>query len=91
MGGVLPLCRGTVGVFYSPQPTGQMSECEYPNKYATCCGAHPFYARYCKSWRKEKKILSKYKSNIPYYEARKVIVEFNTTTYSQTVQHGKEL
>ena len=72
-------------------PDHHMNECEFPNKCANCGGDHPVYARSYESWRREKKILSiKYKNNIPYYEAQKMLVESNTTTYSQAVQQGKK-
>ena len=68
-----------------------MNECEFPNKCANCDGDHPVYTRSFESWRREKEIFSiKYKNDIPYYEARKMVVESNTTTYSQTVQQGKK-
>ena len=72
-------------------PDHHMNECEFPNKSANCSGDHRVYARSCESWRREKEILSiRYKNNIPHYEARKLVVESNIITYSQTVQEGKK-
>ena len=48
------------------------------------------YARPCESWRQEKEVLTvKHQNNIPYYEARKLVVGSKTTTYSQLVQPNK--
>ena len=72
-------------------PDHHMNECEFPNKCANCGGDHTVFTRSCESWRREKEILSiKYKNNIPYYEACKMGVVSNTTTYSQAVQQGKK-
>ena len=44
----------------------------------------------CESWIPEKEILGiNHRNNIPYNEARKMIVGSKTTTYSQAVQHNK--
>ena len=68
-----------------------MNECEFPNKGANCGGNYPVYTRSSKIWRREREILLiKYKNNILYYEAWKMVVESNTTTYSQAVQLGKK-
>ena len=67
-----------------------MNECEFPNKCAICGSDHPVCARSFESWIREKEALSvKYKNNIPYYEALKMVVESNTTTYTQAVQQEK--
>ena len=51
---------------------------------------HPVHARSCESWKLEKEILGiKHKNNIPFNEARKMIVGSKTTTYSQAVQRNK--
>ena len=73
-------------------PDHHMNECEFPNKCTNYGSDHPVYTRSCKSWRREKEILTmKYKNNIPYYEAWKMVVESNTITYSQAVQQGKNM
>ena len=77
---------------WSKDPDHHMNECEFLNKCANCCGNHLVSPRSCESWRREKEILSiKYKNNIPYYEARKMVVESYTITYSQAVQQGKNM
>ena len=48
------------------------------------------YARSCESLRQEKEVLTvKHQNNIPYYEARKLVVGSKTTTYSQADQRNK--
>ena len=48
------------------------------------------YGRSCESWRQEKEVLTvKHRNNIPYYEARKLVVGSKATTYSQAVQPHK--
>ena len=81
-------CRGweVCGKCGQKYPDLHMNECEFSNKCAKCGGDHPVYVRSCESRRREKEILSiKYKNNIPYREERKMVVESNTTTYSQAV------
>ena len=53
-------------------------------------GNHLVYARSCESYRPEKEVLIiKQQNNIPYYEARKLVVGSKTTTYSEAVQRNK--
>ena len=85
-------CRGreVCGKCGQKDPDLQMNECEFPYRCSNSGGDHLVNARSCESWRREKEILSiKYKNNIPFYEVRKMVVESNTTTYSQAVQRGK--
>ena len=71
-------------------PGHHIDNCNNPYRCANCRGDHPVYARCCKSWKLEKEILGiKHRNNIPYNEARKMIVGSKTTTYSQAVQHNK--
>ena len=71
-------------------PDHHINDCQFPCKCANCGGDHPVYARSCESWRQEKEVLTvKHWNNIPYYEARKLVVGSKNTTYSQTVQPNK--
>ena len=71
-------------------PDHHINDCQFQFKCANCGGDHPVYARSCESWRQEKEVLTiKHQSNIPYDEARKLVVGFKTTTYSQVVQRNK--
>ena len=69
-------CRGweVCGKCGQKDPDPHMNECEFPHKCANCGGDHPVYARYCESWRENKILSIKYINNIPYYEARKMVV-----------------
>ena len=61
-------------------------DCQFPN----CGGNHPMCTRSCESWRQEMEVITvKHQNNIPYYEARKLVVGSKATTYSQAVQHNK--
>ena len=67
-----------------------INDCNFPNKYAKCGEDHPVYSRSCESWRQEKEILKvKHRNNIPFLEARKIVVGSKATTYAQAVQHNK--
>ena len=56
-------------------PDRHINDCQFPCKCENCDGDHPEYARSCESWRQEKEILTvKHQNNIPYYEARKLVV-----------------
>ena len=67
-----------------------IDNCNNPYKCANCGGDHPIFARSCESWKLEKVILGiKHRNNIPFNEARKMIVGSKTTTYSQAIQHNK--
>ena len=75
---------------WSTNPDHLINGCQFPCKCANCGGDHPVYARSCESWRQEKEVLTvKYQNNIPYYEARKLVVGSKTTTYFQAVQPNK--
>ena len=64
-----------------------INHCDFPNKYANCDGDHPVYSNTCENWRLEKEILKvKHQNNIPFHEARKIVIDFKTTTYAQAVQ-----
>ena len=68
-------------------PDYHINDCQFPYKCANSGGNHLVYARSCESYRQEKAVLKiKHQNNIPYYEARKLVVSSKTTTYSQAVQ-----
>ena len=71
-------------------PDHYINDCQFPCKCTNCGSDHLVYARSCESWRQEKEVLTvKHRNNIPYYEARKLVVGSKTTTYSQAVQPNK--
>ena len=71
-------------------PDHHINDCDLLNKCANCGGDHPVYSRSCESWRQEKEILKvKHQNNIPFHEARKIVVGSKATTYAQAVQHNK--
>ena len=85
-------CRGwrVCGKCGQQDPDHHIDNCNKQYRCENCRGDHPIYARSCESWKLEKEILGiKYRNNIPYNEARKMIVGSKTTTYSQTIQHNK--
>ena len=85
-------CRGrqVCGKCGQQDPHHHSDNCNNPYKCANCRGDHPVYARSLESWKLEKEILGiKHRNNIPYNEARKMIVGSKTTTYSQAVQRNK--
>ena len=48
------------------------------------------YSRSCESWRLEKEILKvKNQNNIPFHEARKIVVDSMAATYAQADQYNK--
>ena len=78
------------GKFGQQNPDHHINDCQLPCKWANCGGNHPVYARSCESWRQEKEVLTvKHRTNIPYYEARKLVVGSKTTAYSPAVQPSK--
>ena len=80
------MCRKCV----QQNPDHQINDCQFPYKCANCGGDHQVYARSCESWRQKKKALTvKHWNNIPYYEAHKLVLGSQTTTYSQAVQPNK--
>ena len=86
-------CRGQEvcgGKCSQQNPDHHINDCQFPYICPNCGSDHPVYARSCESWRQEKEMLTvKHQNNIPYYEARKLVVGSKTTTYSQAVQHNK--
>ena len=73
-------------------PDHHINNCQFPYKSVICGGDHPVCARSCESWRQENEVLTiKHLNDIPYYEARKLIVGSKTTTYSQAVKRNKSL
>ena len=71
-------------------PDHHINDCLFPCKCANCGSDHPLCARYCEGWRQEKGALTiKHYNNIPYYEARKLVVNSKTSTYSQADQRIK--
>ena len=71
-------------------PDYNINDCQFPCKCANCGGDHVVCATSCESWRQEKELLTlKHRNNIPYYEARKLVVGSKTTTYFQAVQPNK--
>ena len=82
--------RQVCGKCAQQDPDHHIDTCNNPYKCANCGGDHPVYARYCENWKLEKEILGiKHRNNIPYNEARKMIVGSKTTTNSQGVQRNK--
>ena len=82
--------RQVCGKCAQQDPDHHIDNYNSPYRYASCEGDHPIYARSCESWKLENEILGiKHRNNIPYNEARKMIVGSKTTTYSQAVQHNK--
>ena len=62
----------------------------FPSKCTNCGRDHPVHARSCESWRQEMEVLIvKHQNNIPYYEARKLVLGAKTIPYSQAVQRNK--
>ena len=56
-------------------PDHHINDSQFPCECANCGGDHPVYARSCESRRQEKEVLTvKHRNNIPYYEARKLVV-----------------
>ena len=85
-------CRGkeVCGKFGQQNPDHHINDCDFSNKCANCGGDHPVYSRSCESWRQVKEILKvKHQNNIPFLEARKILVGSKATTYAQAVQHNK--
>ena len=85
-------CRGgkVCGKCAQQDSDHHVDNCNNLSWCANCGGDHPVYARSCESWKLEKEILGiKPKNNIPFNEARKMIVGSKTTTYSQAVQRNK--
>ena len=85
-------CRGrqVCGKCAQQDPDHHIDNYDNPYKCANCRGDHPIYARSCESWKLEKEILGiKHRNNIPFNEARKIIVGSKTTTYSQAIQCNK--
>ena len=79
-------CRGrkVCGKCGQQDPDHHSGKCDYPYKYANCGGDRD------ESWILEREILGiKYKNNIPYNKARKMVVGSMTATYSQAVQRNK--
>ena len=71
-------------------PDHHSDKCDYPYKCANCGCDHLVYARSYESWRLEREILGiKHKNNIPYNEARKMVVGSKAATYPQAVQRNK--
>ena len=84
--------REVCGKCGQQNPDRHINDCQFPCKCANCGGDHPVYARSCESWRQEKEVLTvKHQNDIPYNEARKLVVGSKTTTYSQAVQRNKSL
>ena len=77
------------GKYGQQNPDHYINNCQFPCKCANCGGDHPVYARSCEIWRQEKEVLTvKHQDNIPFYEARKLVVGAKTPTYSQAVQRN---
>ena len=63
--------------------------CTHPAKCANCNGAHPSWANSCPVWLKEKEITRvKVTNNLSYPEARKLVEDIPTKTYSSIVRSG---
>ena len=85
-------CRGRemCGKCGQRNPDHHINDFQFPCKWTNCGCDHSVYARSCESWRQEKEVLTvKHRNNILYYEARKLVVGYKTSTYSQAVQLNK--
>ena len=87
-------CRGrqVCGKCGQQNPDRHSDNCNNLYKCVNCGGNHPVYIRSCESWKLEKEILGiKQKINIPYNEARKMIVGSKTTTVQRSkIQYNYE-
>ena len=69
-------------------PNHNINTCEKTHHCANCGDEHPAYAKICKEYQREKEIMTiKYKNNIPFPEARRMVGEYmKEKTYSQATK-----